>query len=138
MSLVLQMIFPLWLLGGLGIIPIIFGLRGESEQERDIQTQRGWLMVLFVYLAGCGADNLAVYMPVLATMTLSQMIVAGMYFLGLTWLSLLLANQIRTLPMISAIMDKWGEKLTRVIYIAIGLYVIWESGFMPELSRLVF
>lgn len=136
-SLVLQIVVPLWVLGGLGILPIIYGLRGESDDERDIQTQRGWLMVLFVYLAGCGADNLAVYIPVLATMTIGQMLLAGSYFMLLTWGSLVVAQRVGHLPMIAQTMTKWGEPLTRVIYILIGLYVIWESHFIPEMIQLL-
>lgn len=129
---VLQVFVPAWLLGLLGLIPIYLGLKGEADDDDEVHARAGAMMVMLLYLAACGADNLAVYVPVLATLSVGQTLMAAGYFVILATLSLILAERVRRVGLIADFMNRCGMILARVVYVLIGVFVIFESGLLSH------
>ena len=58
-------------------------------------------------------------------------------FIGiLTLIVVILIKLIADVPMVSSVMEAHGEKLMKICYIAIGLYVFWDSGLISHLVGL--
>lgn len=133
----IQKIIPEWSIGLLGLIPIYMGIKGESNEDNENKNQqKGILAVILIYLSSCGADNLAVYVPVLATMNLSSILVTVTYFIILTFISLMLATCICKIPIIHRLFERWGGPISQIIYILIGIFVMFETGLFQKIINL--
>ncbi|ADG40771.1 MULTISPECIES: cadmium resistance transporter [Leuconostoc] len=135
----IQTVIPTWAIGFLGLLPIYMGIKGENEDEDDQSksaSHRGIIAVLTMYLASCGADNIAVYVPVLATMTTTAILITMVYFIVLTAVSLTLASFFGQIPIIKRIFERWGSPLSRLIYILIGLFVMFDTGLIQFIINL--
>lgn len=135
----IQTFVPEWAIGLLGLIPIYMGIKGEDDDEVQANHQyKGILSVLFIYIASCGADNIAVYVPVLATMSLHAVIITAIYFIILTIISITLAYYFGKLSFIQKFFQRWGEHATRIIYILIGLFVMIDTGLFTHILKWLF
>lgn len=134
----IQTIFPTWVIGLLGLIPIWFGIRDEGEKVKNTNLNNSIFTITIMYLTSCSADNLALYVPVLSTLSINQSIIYGLYFIFLSIVTGILAYFISNVRIVSIIFDKFGDIITRVIYIGIGLFVIIESGLLAQILNLVF
>lgn len=136
----IQTVIPTWAIGFLGLLPIYMGIKGENEDDEDDQSKsashRGVIAVLIMYLVSCGADNIAVYVPVLATMTATAILITMVYFIVLTAVSLTLASFFGQIPIIKRIFERWGSPLSRLIYILIGLFVMFDTGLIQFIFNL--
>jgi Cadmium resistance transporter. len=55
-------------------------------------------------------------------------------FIGsLTVLVVLLIKVVADIPVVSKVMELHGERLMKICYILIGLYVFWDSGLISHL-----
>lgn len=135
---VIQSFIPGWSIGLLGIIPIYMGIKGESDDDDPQRTKSatGIISVLLIYLVSCGADNIAVYVPILATMNLATILMTMIYFIILTAISLTLTYFFGQIPMIKNIFERWGAPLSRIIYILIGIFVMVDTGLVQQFLRL--
>lgn len=135
---VIQSFIPGWSIGLLGIIPIYMGIKGESDDNDPQRTKSatGIISVLLIYLVSCGADNIAVYVPILATMNIATILMTMIYFIILTAISLTLTYFFGQIPMIKNIFERWGAPLSRIIYILIGIFVMVDTGLVQQFLRL--
>lgn len=134
----IQAFIPTWTIGILGLIPIWFGLKpGEEETVAENNKPHKTIFVIFfIYLVSCGADNLALYIPVLATLNLTESLLGGLYFLLLAFLSNVLAFYTGRIKVIKLIFDKYGGPLTRIIYIGIGIFVMYDTNLLLKIYHL--
>lgn len=135
---VIQSFIPGWSIGLLGIIPIYMGIKGESDDNDPQRTKSatGIISVLLIYLVSCGADNIAVYVPILATMNIATILMTMIYFIILTAISLTLTYFFGQIPMIKNIFERWGAPLSRIIYILIGIFVMVDTGLVQQFLKL--
>ena len=89
-----------------------------------------------MYLISCGADNIAVYVPVLATMTTAAILLTLGYFIILTAISLILAYLFGQIPIVKYVFERWGSPISRIIYILIGLFVMLNTGLIQFIFNL--
>lgn len=134
---VIQLIFPTWAIGVLGIIPIWFGVRGREEEMSDRNSDLSILAVTFLYLTACSADNIALYVPVLSGLTIEQSIFYGLYFILLASITSILAYCISNIKVVKCLFDRFEDLITRIIYILIGLFVVIESGLLEKMLFLL-
>lgn len=127
-----QAIFPSWVIGILGLVPVCFGIKGGEEENRDKHLNLSILTVAFLYLTSCSADNVALYVPVLSTLTIHQSIFYGFYFILLALMTGILAYYTSNIKIVKWAFDKYGDPITRFIYILIGLLIIVESGLLEK------
>ncbi|MCL0329811.1 cadmium resistance transporter [Apilactobacillus xinyiensis] len=90
------------------------------------------LSVMLMYVVSCGADNIAAYLPVLATMQTHAVFITAIYFVILTFISISIAYFFGKLPIIKKVFNTCGETLTRLIYIAIGIFVMIDTGLISH------
>lgn len=136
---IIQSFIPEWSIGLLGLIPIYMGIKGEDDDDKNDekhQSNKGVIAVLLMYLVSCGADNIAVYVPVLATMPVTSIVLTVIYFIFLTAVSLTLAYFFGQIPIIKNIFERFGEPLSRIIYIFIGIFVMIDTGLFQQIMNL--
>lgn len=133
-----QAIFPSWTIGILGLIPVYFGIKGAEEENRDNYLNLSILTVAFLYLTSCSADNIALYVPVLSMLTINQSIFYGFYFMLLAFITSILAYYTGNIKIVKWAFDKFGDMITRIIYILIGLFIVLESGLLEKIFNLLF
>lgn len=137
-SQTLHEFIPAWSLGILGLIPIFMALKGDDDEEASETKQKSAILaVTAVYLGTCGADNMAIYVPVLSSLTITETLLGAVYITVLMVLSTILAEKIDNLPIIGNAIEKYGEIATRLIYVIIGVGVIWESNLVPHLIQFI-
>lgn len=133
----LKMIPEEWILGFLGIIPIVMGIKmyfGDENEGNEVREKLGKpqrsiiLSVIMITIATCGPDNLAIYVPFFTTLNAGDIpIVLGLFFIFLcmiTWLSKMITN----LPKIQVFFERFGDLITLLVYVFLGIYILLESG----------
>lgn len=131
-----------WMVGLLGLVPIFLGIRiiirGEENEEELLGiVNRGnanrliWL-VAFVNVAA-GGDNLGVYIPYFASLSLPGIIVAILIFA----ISILLFSYICIRLADNKIIAGWIEKTEKwivpLVFILLGIWILLENGTLQYL-----
>ncbi|HFI0120746.1 TPA: cadmium resistance transporter [Streptococcus suis] len=128
-----------WILGLLGFVPILLGVRilFENEEETDIPDSKiGLLSVIFISLAS-GADNLGIFTPYFTTLsTLETLLTAGLILLE-TVAICYLAEKFGSLHSISEFIEKYEKMILPTIFIILGIYILFEFGTMTYLLQLL-
>jgi cadmium resistance protein CadD (predicted permease) len=134
----LAVFLPEWLLGALGILPIYLAFKDDDDDdEKEMHHRSGVWNVFLTYLSVCAGCNLSIFLPVLARESLPVYVQSLVLILVLSALMVLLIKAISKIQVVSEVMEKYGEKLMKVCYIAIGLYVFWDSGLITHLIALL-
>lgn len=127
---------PLKYVGILGLVPIFLGVRtwlanrkGEAEDSSDTAGQISVLGMAMITL-GNGADNIGVYIPLFTAFSGPERIAAAVVFAGMTVLWLFLANTLSEFPKVKEIVGKYQGILVPLILIALGVYIILDSGLI--------
>lgn len=143
--------------GWLGVIPIILGIRkwfqyryqtdaAHEEQKvkvklkRDIQAEKPSsllhklfkpeMMAVCLVTISNGAGNLTVYIPLFTEYSVLELAVTVIVFTLMTGLWCYLGYQIANLPLIKDKLERYKQILIPIIFIAIGIYVLLESGVL--------
>ena len=125
---------PVKLTGILGIVPIILGIRAWFDRDGNEGAGAiapGVLGMAMITL-GNGADNIGIYLPLFTTFKRGARITAIVIFMLMTALWILLAQSIATLPKFKAITQKYKHILIPVVFIALGVLIILESGLLGK------
>ncbi|MDO1604870.1 CadD family cadmium resistance transporter [Lactobacillus sp. YT155] len=135
---VLHFVPEKWILGFLGVIPIYFGIKylvvDEDETEEVNETIKARqnknliITVATITFASCGADNIGLFVPYFASETLSQAILTVAVFAICILLLVYLSDKCAGIKVISKFLDKYGNWIMAVIYIGLGIMIIWENG----------
>ncbi|WP_125705894.1 cadmium resistance transporter [Lacticaseibacillus daqingensis] len=130
---VLASILPEWLLGVLGVLPIWMALRADSDDETTATHHQPVMTVMLTYLSVCAGCNLAIFLPVLAGESFGHFGLTLIFIGALTLLIVWLIHLVAATPVVTQLMDRFGEPLMRVCYVLIGLYVFWDSGLITHI-----
>lgn len=131
---------PEWLLGVLGVIPIWMSLHDDDDEAPgQLKSSAGILTVTFTYLSVCAGCNLAIFLPVLTEQAhgLSTFWMVLAYIAVLTVIITALINRLGRLSAVQKVLNRYGDMLTKVCYIAIGIYVFFDSGLISHLIKFV-
>ena len=133
------LLIPLPYIGLLGLFPIYLGVKAlwsqnqneNDESDLDIdkahKPQGNTLSVAGVTIAN-GGDNIAIYIPLFATLTWSHKLTMVMIFLVMTLVWCILARYLTRHPLVSKTVDKYGHSITPFVLILLGAYILYESG----------
>lgn len=128
-----------WILGLLGFVPILLGVRilFENEEETEIPDSKiGLLSIIFILLAS-GVDNLGIFTPYFTTLsTLETLLTAGLILLE-TFAICYLAEKFGSLHSISEFIEKYEKMILPTIFIILGIYILFEFGTMTYLLQLL-
>jgi len=129
-----------WMVGLLGLIPISLGIRfaivgeGEEEEEEEIierleqskANQLFWTVTLLTIASG--GDNLGIYIPYFASLDWSQTLVALLVFAIGIIIFCELSRVLSSIPLISETIEKYQRIIVPLVFIPLGLYIMYESG----------
>lgn len=126
-----------WMVGLLGLIPIYLGIRftivGEGEEEEEEETierleqskanQLFWTVTLLTIASG--GDNLGIY---IASLDWAQTLVALLVFAIGVIIFCELSQVLSSIPLISETIEKYTRIIVPLVFIPLGLYIMYESG----------
>lgn len=129
-----------WMVGLLGLIPIYLGIRfaivGEGEEEEEEETierleqskanQLFWTVTLLTIASG--GDNLGIYIPYFASLDWAQTLVALLVFAIGVIIFCELSQVLSSIPLISETIEKYTRIIVPLVFILLGLYIMYESG----------
>ncbi|MEE8814775.1 MAG: CadD family cadmium resistance transporter [Lactobacillus delbrueckii] len=137
-----------WMVGLLGLIPIYLGIRfaivgeGEEEGEEEIierleqskANQLFWTVTLLTIASG--GDNLGIYIPYFASLDWSQTLVALLVFAIGIIIFCELSRVLSSIPLISETIEKYQRIIVPLVFIPLGLYIMYESGTIETFLNL--
>ncbi|UQS85960.1 cadmium resistance transporter (plasmid) [Nicoliella spurrieriana] len=136
-----------WVLGLLGIIPIMIGayilfkLNSEDEQEQVVKRlskNNLILSVTIITITTCGADNIGIYVPIFAQVNhWGELVVILMTFFAMLNLFFVLAICFVKIPVIETLLQKYGDIFTAIVYIGIGIFIMVESDTITKLIQFI-
>lgn len=125
-----------WMVGLLGLIPIYLGIRfaivGEGEEEtierleQSKANQLFWTVTLLTIASG--GDNLSIYIPYFASLDWAQTLVALLVFAIGVIIFCELSQVLSSIPLISETIEKYTRIIVPLVFIPLGLYIMYESG----------
>lgn len=138
-----------WIIGLLGLIPIILGIRmaiigEEDEDEEKIiekmnqshSTQLFWVVTLLTIVSG--GDNVGIYTSYFSSLNWSQIVLALIVFafgiIALVEISRLLSST----AMVSETIEKYERIIVPVVFIALGIYIMIENGTIQTMFNFLF
>lgn len=130
-----------WVIGLLGFIPIILGIRAmlskeESKEEATRTGRKSLLATVTLVTIASGGDNLGIYIPWFATLDGAYLGLTMLVFLVFTlifWsLGYLLANQSH----IKTLLSRFSAVLVPVVFLLLGLVILSENGTFAKLASL--
>ncbi|MFD1418530.1 cadmium resistance transporter [Companilactobacillus keshanensis] len=137
MAFVLGFIPQEWVLGFLGLIPILMGLKllffGENDDDDAVENGMNRrsnviINVALITVATCGADNIGIYVPIFVQSSVSSLIIILITFFFMLTLFCYIGYLLVRIPKVADILEKWGKYITAIVYIGIGLFILIESG----------
>ena len=137
-----------WMVGLLGLIPIYLGIHfaivgeGEEEEEEEIierleqskVNQLFWTVTLLTIASG--GDNLGIYIPYFASLDWSQTLVALLVFAIGIIIFCELSRVLSSIPLISETIEKYQRIIVPLVFIPLGLYIMYESGTIETFLNL--
>lgn len=130
-----------WVIGLLGFIPIILGIRAmlskeESKEEATRTGRKSLLATVTLVTIASGGDNLGIYIPWFATLDGAYLGLTMLVFLVFSlifWsLGYLLANQSH----IKTLLSRFSAVLVPVVFLLLGLVILSENGTFAKLASL--
>ena len=122
---------PTRYIGFLGLVPIFLGIKACFRKDEDSHSTVGaGLIGMALITLGNSADNFGVYIPLFTGFHSLQRIAAAVSFILLTALWVWLAHSLATLPKLQNLISKYKAVAIPVIFIVLGVFIIWDSGLL--------
>jgi cadmium resistance transport/sequestration family protein len=135
---ILHFVPEAWMLGFLGLIPIGFGIKylffgdDDSEEVEETLDKKGTShlisTVALLTVASCGADNIGLFVPYFVAVKPGQLVTTLVVFIICIYVLVVLAENFAKMPVVNKILERFGRWIMAIIYIALGVGIIIESG----------
>ncbi|MBD5091032.1 MAG: permease [Lactobacillus sp.] len=129
----LAFLFPDWTTGFMGIVLIFTAL---FEQDDEKKTTNTGFFSLLLFCLSLGGDNLAVYIPWMVHLSWGQIIYVGVIFEICSALLILLGKLFVSVKPVAYLLEKYGNYGSKIVYVLVGLYIIWNSHLISHLIRI--
>lgn len=136
-----------WLLGLLGIIPVVMGIYGYfsnknesaaiSEHLDKIGIGKIIFHIVWLTIVACGADNLALYIPYFATTNFVYLPIILIMFAVVLTVTIFVARQVTHLKIVYDFFEKYGDMMQLIIYVVLGIYIMFAAGTFQHLISLL-
>jgi cadmium resistance transport/sequestration family protein len=142
---------PHWI-GLLGLVPLAIGLKllFTNNQDNDESVQMVSNPLLQRLIAFCpprilqvaavtvanGGDNIGIYVPLFASKNLIGLLEIIGTFLVMVGIWCWLAWRLVKQPAIGQLFSKYGDRLVPWVFIALGGYILYESGSIAYFFKL--
>lgn len=135
-----------WIIGFLGLIPIILGIRTavhseDDDESEDVVESSGKynsliISVAFITIAS-GGDNLGVYIPYFATLKASQLVIVVIIFAVLLLLLNWISKKLSDIKYIGETIEKYERIIVPIVFISLGIFILLENGTIDYLLSLL-
>ncbi len=124
---------PYGILRLLGFIPLLLGIKalvcqGEDDEEPAshdaVSASDNLVMSTALVTIANGADNLGVYIPLLAGYGAAQVIVTAVIFVVMTTVWCLVSRRLADLPLLRSILTRYRHVAVPAVLIALGIYIL--------------
>lgn len=130
-----RFIAPQEWIGFLGLLPIIIGIKKLRELKRNeteaAAIEKPAAHAVFTVAAvtfANGGDNLGIYTPLFANSSLFGLVIMLSVFFMLVALWCLFGYALGKHPAVSKVVARYGHLIVPFVLIALGLYIMIESG----------
>lgn len=155
LACVLNIVPQTWILGLLGLVPIIMGLKilynlyinkaTDEEDDDEVMVQQTLsknrkliINVVTITIVTCGANNIGVYVPLFTQLNASALTTVLITLFVMLTIFYFLGLLITRMPIIASLLEKWGDLITAIVYLLIGIMILTESGTISVLGQLIF
>lgn len=140
------LVIPTPYIGLLGFAPIGIGImkawqlrkgsaNAEEElEEHEVKPGAGNILAVALVTMANGGDNLSIYTPIFATRSPLEIATVGAVFAVMTAIWLGLASWMTHHRTIGAPIRKYGARAVPFVLIALGVYILYESGTLGLLG----
>jgi cadmium resistance transport/sequestration family protein len=133
-------------IGFLGLIPVYLGIKSligffrnkdidQSSEELKLDGNRSNILSVAGVTIANGGDNIGIYTPIFAALSVSGAITMIAVFMIMTLAWCLIARYLTKHPYIARLIDKYGHMVTPFVLIALGLFILYESKTFELFSR---
>jgi cadmium resistance transport/sequestration family protein len=151
-----MLVAPHWI-GFLGLVPLAIGLKmliAPSDNAEDttqvvepgainrLQKSMSFLPPQVLQVAAItvanGGDNLGIYVPLFASKNWAGLLIILATFLLLVGVWCYLAWRLVKQPLISQVLSEYGDRLIPWVLMALGCYILSDSGTVAYLAKSLF
>ena len=135
-------------IGLLGLMPIFLGVRSlikayrnrNNPSEDDIKVSTGNdkhsnIGTIAAVTFANGGDNIGIYIPLFATLSLGGKLTMICIFLVMVALWCLIGKYLTKHPAIAKAINKYEHIITPAVLILLGIYILYESGSFTLIGR---
>jgi cadmium resistance protein CadD (predicted permease) len=130
---------PTPILGILGLIPAGIGISRLIRNRRNENDQAGSAAKSVLAVAGVtiahGSDNIAIYVPFLATQTTAGMFATVVVFFLMTGVWVVLARWFVRHPAWGSAVQSWGHRIVPWVLILLGASIVYGAGTIGWLAQ---
>jgi cadmium resistance protein CadD (predicted permease) len=120
-------------IGLLGLFPIYLAVRQlitlfrSSHDDENVDVKASGILAIAGVTIANGGDNIGVYVPLLATMSLNDKLQLVIIFIIMTYTWCLLASYLAGHPLVAKQLDKYGHVIMPVVLFCLGIFILIES-----------
>jgi cadmium resistance transport/sequestration family protein len=125
--------------GLLGFVPIYLGLKvwfgranGEEDNEGKITASTRRFGSLFVSVAvvtlAAGGDNLGVYIPLFATLNVTDLFVTIIIYYLMAAILLIFSRSLTAVKGVAEMIEKYEHLIVPVVFVALGWMILLDNG----------
>lgn len=143
-ALGLSLISQKWIIGLVGLVPLVMGikvlLKGEDDDEEEeamaaSQKYKTLAVQVLAITIGLGADDLGVYIPLFTTLTGLEILQMLLVFALCTAVLCLISYRLTKIEVLTDFIEKYERYIVGTIFAAIGIFVMAECGTLAKLLR---
>jgi len=128
-----------WVVGLLGLVPLYLGvktwIKGEKEEDENNilslfssdKFNQLFLTVTFIVLAS-SADDFSIYIPYFTALNMFEIIVAIIVFLIMVAVLCYVSYRLASLDFVSEKVEKYERWIVPIVFIGLGIYIMFENG----------
>lgn len=137
-----------WAIGLLGLLPIYLGIKiwikGDEDDEGNILSlfssgrfNQLFVTVTFIVLSS-SADDFSIYVPYFTTLNVTEIIVSIITFLIMIGILLYVGYRLANLDFISEKIEKYQRWIVPIVFIGLGIYIMFENRTFNALLTFLF
>lgn len=136
-----------WVIGLLGLLPIYLGIKiwikgEEDEDESEILSifssgRQLWVSVTFIVLAS-SADDFSIYVPYFTTLNATEILVSIIVILIMIGVLIYVGYRLAHLNFVSEKIEKYERWIVPIVFIGLGIYIMFENGTFNALFSFLF
>ncbi|MFS0788775.1 CadD family cadmium resistance transporter [Shouchella sp. 1P09AA] len=135
-----------WIVGLLGLLPIYLGIKvwikGEGDEDSNVLSilssnrfNQLFLTVTFIVLAS-SADDFSVYVPYFTTINTSEIPIVIIVFFIMVGVLCYISYRLASVHYISEKIEKYERWIVPIVFVGLGVYIMFENGTFNALVKL--